>query len=78
MSQYLINDLKGDDRYRFIKFVFAVFILLGLIVVGIEGWRNGVRISTLTIRAIIVVIAIRIVGTIIIGVLRSYEEIQGG
>lgn len=69
--------MKDTEKFALIRFLFAVFSLLSLAVVGIEGWRHGIGISTLTMRAAVVVVGIRCVSTFIVGVLRGYEETQG-
>jgi hypothetical protein len=69
--------MAGQDSFRYVRYAFAVFSLISLLVVGVEGWRNGISITTLAIRAAIIVVGIRFVCSITIGVLRGYEEIQG-
>lgn len=60
-----------------VRSLFAIFALVSLAVIGVEGWRNGIGISTITVRAAVVVVCIRLIGAFIVGVLRSYEETQG-
>lgn len=69
--------MAGQDSFRYVRYAFAVFSLISLLVIGVEGWRNGISITTLAIRAAIIVVGIRFICSITIGVLRGYEEIQG-
>lgn len=69
--------MKERDKFAPVRFLFAVFSLVSLVVIGVEGFRHGIGISTLTMRAAVVVVGIRIVSTFIVGVLRGYEETQG-
>lgn len=69
--------MKQTGRFRHVRFVFAIFALVSLGVIGVEGWRNGIGISTLAVRAAVVVVCIRLVSTFIVGVFRGYEETQG-
>ena len=63
--------------FPYIRFVFAIFCLISLVVVAVEGIKNGVGVQTLAMRAAMIVIGIRIICSITVGVLRGYEEIQG-
>ncbi len=66
-----------ENDFRYVRFAFALFALISLIVVGVEGWRHDIGLGTLAVRAAIVIVGIRIICAIVVGVLRSYEEIQG-
>lgn len=69
--------MAREDSFRYVRYSFAIFSLISLLVVGVEGWRNGISITTLATRAAIIVVGIRFICSITIGVLRGYEEIQG-
>jgi hypothetical protein len=64
--------------HRFLRNLLATVALLAFFVVVVEGLRNGVRVTTILYRSAAAVFAIRFLTYIIIRVLGSYEEIQGG
>lgn len=69
---------KGGGKYRFLKMLCAVTILVSCMVLFIGGAQNGVRTVKTIYKCLAVTGAIGIIFGVVIKVVRGYEETHGG
>jgi len=65
-------------RYRFLKVLCAITILIACIVMFVGGAQSGVRTVKTIYKCLAVVAGIGIIFGVVIKVVQSYEETHGG
>ena len=72
------SKLVQKVKYPSLHKLFAGVSLLSLVVTFMGGLMAGARFSTITFRALVVMIVVALISRIVMRVIASYEEMSGG